>query len=230
MFDTHLSLPEALSLSGSKQSDYKNLRQGGVYLVDKTDYIPRLTQRGAVVFRRPCRSGKSLTVSMLKYNFYGLTQLFEGTKVYNSTVHFNNDWIWCPSKPEEHYFPPCPVIHLDFSVMGNTAEEFKERLITRLKDISVDEKVLLEDHSLDSPDSALIALINALVRSPWNKWKKVSEYIYTYIYKIGCITRYAQCVVADVYSCICAVIIILTLTMCLSAGRDPDRRVRYPSE
>ena len=149
------------------------LRRNGVYLVDKTDYIPKLIQRGAVVFHRPSRSGKSLTVSMLKYYFYGLTQLFEGTKVYSSTIDFRNGMVWCPSKPEEHYFPPCPVIHLDFSLMGNTAEQVKERLITRLKEISVDEKVPLEEHRLDSPDSVLIALINALVRSPWNKWKKV---------------------------------------------------------
>ena len=119
------------------------LRQGGVYLVDKTDYIPKLIQRGAVVFRRPRRSGKSLTVTMLKYYFYGMTQLFEGTKVYNSTVDFYNGMIWCPSKPEEHYFPPCPVIHLDFSMMGNTAEQVKERLLTRLREISVADKVPL---------------------------------------------------------------------------------------
>ena len=194
MFDTRLSLPETLSQDGRQGGDYMRLRQGGVYLVDKTDYIPKLIQRGAVVFRRPRRSGKSLTVTMLKYYFYGMTQLFEGTKVYNSTIDSRNGMIWCPSKPEEHYFPPCPVIHLDFSMMGNTAEQVKERLLTRLREISVAEKVPLEEHRLDSPDGALIALINALARSPWNKWEKVCAYIYTCI----CIYIY-MC--EDVYIC-----------------------------
>ena len=173
MFDTPLSLPEALSQSGSEDGDYMELREAGVYLVDKTDYIPKLTQRRAVIFRRPRRSGKSLTVSTLKYYFSGLTQLFEGTKIYNSTVDFSKGIVWCPSKPEKHYFPPCPVIHLDFSGLGSTAEEFKPRMVTRLTAISVAEKVPLSKSSLRSPDEALEALINALVKSPWNKWNKV---------------------------------------------------------
>ena len=177
MFDTPMSLPETLSQSGSEQGDYMELQEGGVYLFDKTEFIPYLTQRRAVVFRRPRRSGKSLTVSMFKYYFYGLTQLFEGTKVYNSTVDFSKGMVWCPSKPEEHYFPPCPVIHLDFSTMGSTAEEFKRDLIKDLRATSVAVKVILEEHSLDSPDSVLIDLINALVRSPWNEWKQVRVFM-----------------------------------------------------
>ena len=181
MFDTRLSLPKTLSLSGSEQGDYKKLRMNGVCLADSTDYIPKLIQRGAVIFRCPCRSGKSVTVTMLKYYFYGLTQLFESTKVYNSTVSFRNGIVWFPSKPEKHYFPPCPVIHLDFSKMGNTAEQVKERLLTRLKAISVDEEVPLEERSLNSPEVALKALINALVKSPWNKWKKVCICLFAHI-------------------------------------------------
>ena len=160
------------------------LRKGGVYLFDKTDYISDLIQRGAVIFRRPRRSGKSLTVSMLKYYFYGLTQLFEGTKVYNSTVDFGNDIVWSPTKPNEHYFPPCPVIHLDFSGLGSTAEMFKPRLLARLKTISVAEKVSISKSSLLSPDEALEALIDALVSSPWNKWKQVRVYVYINAYVI----------------------------------------------
>ena len=202
MFVTRLSLPETLSQDGRQGGDYMRLRQGGVYLVDKTDYIPKLIQRGAVVFRRPRRSGKSLTVTMLKHYFYGMTQLFEGTKVYNSTVAFRNGIVWSPSKPEEHYFPPCPVIHLDFSMMGNTAEQVKERLLTRLKDISVAEKVPLEEHRLDSPDSVLIDLINALARSPWNKWRQVSEYILVYVYDMFLLYIYAT--LPKVYKLYCS--------------------------
>ena len=181
MFDKRFALPKTLSQAGSMAGDYMRLREGGVYLVDKTDYIPKLIQSGAVVFRRPRRSGKSLTVTMLKYYFYGLTQLFEGTKVYNSTVAFRNGIVWCPSKPEEHYFPPFPVIHLDFSGLGSTAEKFKRDMIDSLRTISVSERVTLEENRLDSPGGALIALINALVWSPWNKCKKVRRCEYALI-------------------------------------------------
>ena len=177
IFDSPLALPEILSQSNSENGDYMELRMNGVYLVDKTDNIPKLIQRGAVVFRRPRRSGKSLAVSMLKYYFFGLTQLFKGTKVYTSTIDSRSGIVWCPSKPEEHYFPPCPVIHLDFSMMGSTAEKFVRDLIRSLKTISVAEKVSLSKSSLLSPDEALDALINALVSSPWNKWKRVRECI-----------------------------------------------------
>ena len=182
IFDSPLALPEMLSLSNRENGDYMELRMNGVYLLDKTDYIPRLIQRGAVIFRRPRRSGKSLAVSMLKYYFFGLTQLFEGTNIYTSTIDSRTGMVWCPSKPEEHYFPPCPVIHLDFCMMGSTVEQFKRDLVDSLRAISAAEKVSLEVHRLDSPGRVLVALINALVSSPWNKWRQVSEYIYMYIY------------------------------------------------
>ena len=155
------------------------LRMDGVYLVDKTDNISKLIQRKAVIFRRPRRSVNSLTVSMLQYYFSGLTQLFKDTKIYNSTTHFYDGIVWCPTRPEEHYFPPCPVIHLDFSLMGSTAEEFTHDMIEHIRAISVAEKVTLCEHSMNSPKNALKASINALVSSPWNKWKQVRQYVYS---------------------------------------------------
>ena len=88
------------------------LRMDGVYLVDKTDCISKLIQKKAVIFRRPRRSGKSLSVSMLKYYFSGLTQQFTDTKIYSTTIPYYNGIAWCPTRPEKRYFPPCPVIHL----------------------------------------------------------------------------------------------------------------------
>ena len=173
LFEGPLSLPETLSDGGSQQGGYMELRMDGVYLVDKTDNISKLIQKKAVIFRRPRRSGKSLTVSMLKYYFSGLTQLFKNTKIYNSTIHFYDGIVWCPMKPVEHYFPPCPVIHLDFSFMGSTAEEFTHDVIEQIRAISIAEKVPLSECSMNSPKNALKALINALVSSPWNKWRQV---------------------------------------------------------
>ena len=173
LFERPLSLPETLSDDGSQQGGYMELRKDGVYLVDKTDNISKLIQKKAVIFRRPRRSGKSLTVSMLKYYFSGLTQLFKNTKIYNSTIHFYDGIVWCPMKPVEHYFPPCPVIHLDFSFMGSTAEEFTHDVIEQIRAISIAEKVPLSECSMNSPKNALKALINALVSSPWNKWRQV---------------------------------------------------------
>jgi len=82
--------------------------------VDKTHFIPKLVSQERVVLLRPRRFGKSLNLSMLKYFFYGATDLFRDTALFNTTF-VRGKFCWCPSNPKMHNFPPCPVIHLDFS-------------------------------------------------------------------------------------------------------------------
>ena len=48
-------------------ADFAELREGGYFYVDKTQYIPLLERYKAPVFLRPRRFGKSLLVSTLVY-------------------------------------------------------------------------------------------------------------------------------------------------------------------
>ncbi len=73
-------------------SDFKKLREGGYYYVDKSLFIREITEASAEVLLipRPRRFGKTLNLSMLRY-FYektdeDLTKLFQGLAVRNEDV------------------------------------------------------------------------------------------------------------------------------------------------
>lgn len=154
-------------------SDFHDFRSGGSYLIDKTHLLPDLVQQGRVIFRRPRRFGKSLTLSQLKYFFYGCTGLFYGLNIYHSDIQYGK-FRWCPSNPDNHYFPPCPVIHLDFSKYSSVDETFANFLIQELKSEAkeaglVDFKV--EDNH--TPNHVLNNLLKELSSDEMNKWKKV---------------------------------------------------------
>ena len=62
--DTTLKLPVGIE-------DFKEIRQQGFYYIDKTRLIEQLLDSWGKVnlFTRPCRFGKSLNMSMLRYFF-----------------------------------------------------------------------------------------------------------------------------------------------------------------
>ncbi len=67
---------------------FREIRDGGYYYVDKTDYVRRLIDGGKHYFlSRPRRFGKSLLVDTLKELFEGDEALFEGLD-----VHHRWDW------------------------------------------------------------------------------------------------------------------------------------------
>lgn len=72
------------------QQDFRNLRKGDAYYVDKTRYIAKIVQSNSQYYflARPRRFGKSLFLSTLHYFFEGERELFKG--LYIDTI----DWKW----------------------------------------------------------------------------------------------------------------------------------------
>ncbi|MBQ9010773.1 MAG: AAA family ATPase [Clostridia bacterium] len=73
----------------SSQDSFRDLREGGAYYIDKTDIIREYLEEHfekAVMFTRPRRFGKSLTMTMLR-DFLDIRQdsksIFEGLKIMN---------------------------------------------------------------------------------------------------------------------------------------------------
>lgn len=67
------------------QSDFRRIRTQNLYFVDKTDFIRCVHESNTILLlARPCRFGKTLTLSMLRY-FYGregdYRSLFEGLSI-----------------------------------------------------------------------------------------------------------------------------------------------------
>ena len=80
--------------------DFRKIREGGYYYVDKTAYAHRLVEEGSHYFlSRPRRFGKSLFVDTLKQLFEGNEPLFRGLAVHDR-------WDWSVRNP---------VIRLDFT-------------------------------------------------------------------------------------------------------------------
>ena len=140
-------------------------------LVDKSHFIPKLLPRERVVLLRPRRFGKSLTLSMLSYFFYGATDLFRDMALFNMKFK-EGKFCWCPSDPKMHNFPPRPVIHLDFSeFVVPDAASFQNMLIARLHAIGTEEGAGKLDGSTAA--EVLSSLVRKLASQRLNQWGKV---------------------------------------------------------
>ena len=96
---------------------FSEIIQKGYTYVDKTGYIPKLTEHGKYVFlSRPRRFGKSLLLSTLEAYFEGRRELFKGLALDNMDV----DWT------------PSPVLHFDFN---NGLYESVSGFLAKLDDV-----------------------------------------------------------------------------------------------
>jgi len=138
----------------------------GVKYVDKTRFIKTLVKERRAIFLRPRRFGKSLTLSMLKSFWNGHTDLFRNCDVYKEEIPspLLNNFVWSPSNPSTHNFPPCPVIHLDFS-QYDPQLSFKENISLKLSYIAKRYGVHNTSSSMD-----LEPLLTSLCQLPWNEW------------------------------------------------------------
>jgi len=110
--------------------DFKRLRQGDMFYVDKTQEIFPLIENRAIVFlSRPRRFGKSLLLSTLEYLFRGEKELFKGLYIYDKI-----EW-------KEH-----PVIRLDFSqiIYQKGGAVLARGILRTLKDIATEYDVIIE--------------------------------------------------------------------------------------
>lgn len=100
---------------------FREIRENGMYYVDKTQYAKRISRIGKHYFlSRPRRFGKSLFLSMLQDLFEGKEELFAGLDIHDQ-------WDW-----SAHH----PVIRLDFSGGGvSNPKRLEKNVNTQLKRI-----------------------------------------------------------------------------------------------
>lgn len=100
------------------QQDFRNLRKGGAYYVDKTQYIAKILRSSSQYYflARPRRFGKSLFLSTIHYFFEGERALFKG--LYIDSI----DWEW------EKY----PVFRLDLNSGDYTDPANLDKLLENL--------------------------------------------------------------------------------------------------
>ena len=88
--------------------DFARIREDGMYYVDKTDLVYKLTHTDLYYFlSRPRRFGKSLLVSTLQYYFEGRKDLFTGLAM----EKLETEW--------KKY----PVIRLDMSIVKYSGKD-----------------------------------------------------------------------------------------------------------
>ncbi len=129
---------------------FSEIINGNMLYVDKTRFIPAMTERYKYVFlSRPRRFGKSLFVSTLAEFFNGNKSLFKGLDVENI-----NSW------------ESSPVIRIDFSTIPNkTPEIFNQQLMITLREIGAVENI---DVNTEFPQRG----IDLLVKGFYDKYQK----------------------------------------------------------
>ena len=88
--------------------DFARIREDGMYYVDKTDLVYKMTHTDPYYFlSRPRRFGKSLLVSTLQYYFEGRKELFTGLAM----EKLETEWV------------KYPVIRLDMSIVKYSGKD-----------------------------------------------------------------------------------------------------------
>ena len=111
-------------------SDFRTIRNEGLYYVDKTRYLARMEERDRFIFFvRPRRFGKSLFLSMME-SYYDLNQKKDFKKLFGG--------LWLGSHPTENA-NRFMVLKLDFSKVGGTGHSleaaFEEHIGKQLDDM-----------------------------------------------------------------------------------------------
>jgi len=109
-------------------SDYKKIKDGNYYYVDKTMYLEKLEEIGEVLFYlRPGRFGKTLFTSMLYY-YYDVNSKEEFKTLFKDTYVYNN-----PTKNKNNYY----ILKLDFSNITSSdksKEDLEKEFLRKISD------------------------------------------------------------------------------------------------
>ena len=106
-------------------SDFRTIRNEGLYYVDKTEYLAQMEARDRFIFFvRPRRFGKSLFISMLE-NYYDLNRKKEFKKLFGD--------LWIGKHPTENA-NRFMTLKLDFSKVGGTGEALQESFERHIND------------------------------------------------------------------------------------------------
>ncbi|MBR1642157.1 MAG: AAA family ATPase [Butyrivibrio sp.] len=138
----------------SSQDSFRDLRESGSYYIDKTEIIREYLEEHfekAVMFARPRRFGKSLTMTMFR-DFLDIRQeskdIFEDLKIMNY-----------PDLVKE-YMNQFPVVFLSLKeVFGNSFEAVFANFKIAISDLCKQYGILLESKHVHEEDKALLRLL-----------------------------------------------------------------------
>ncbi|TVR61120.1 MAG: AAA family ATPase, partial [Candidatus Competibacteraceae bacterium] len=157
-------------------ADFRKIREGGYFYVDRTDRIPLLEEAGSqLLFLRPRRFGKSLWLSTLE-NYYDLARADDFERLFGNLKIGRN-----PTPLRNRYF----ILKLNFSMVdpkgdadaiaaslhrhvNNAIEAFAVRYREVLK-------APIDCHSTDSL-SSLSRLLTAISTTPHKLYVLIDEY------------------------------------------------------
>ena len=123
--------------------NFREVREGDCYYVDKTAQIGRLADSGKYYFlSRPRRFGKSLLVDTIKELFEGAEPLFAGLDIHRR-------WNWRVRRP---------VVRLDLSGSFRTPAELEENLLDQFAETAAEAGVAF------AAETAAVGLRRLLVR------------------------------------------------------------------
>ena len=157
-------------------ADFRKIREGGYFYVDRTDRIRLIENAGSqLVFLRPRRLGKSLWLSTLE-NYYDLAraddfeQLFGGLKIGQNPTPLHN-----------RYF----ILKLNFSVVSASGDHrairqaLFEHINTQIEIIVARYAPWLKQPVRIQPDNAvtsLQSLVGAISQTPYKLYILIDEY------------------------------------------------------
>jgi len=157
-------------------ADFRKIREGGYFYVDRTDRIPLIENSGSqLVFLRPRRFGKSLWLSTLE-NYYDLARaddfepLFGGLKIGQNPTPLHN-----------RYF----ILKLNFSVVSASGDHTAIRqalfqhINTEIEIIVARYAPWLKQLVRIQPDNAvtsLQSLVGAISQTPYKLYILIDEY------------------------------------------------------
>ncbi len=127
--------------------DFKEIRQGNFYYIDKTQLMEQLLDRCAKVnlFTRPRRFGKTLNMSMLRHFF----------EIGTDKTLFDGLYISQNRKLCEEYMGQYPVVFLSLkNVEGLTFESAKSQFVELVGREAKRFRFLLESEKLDEEDKS----------------------------------------------------------------------------
>ena len=157
-------------------ADFRKIREGGYFYVDRTDRIPLLEEAGSqLLFLRPRRFGKSLWLSTLE-NYYDLARADDFDRLFGGLKIGQN-----PTPLHNRYF----ILKLNFSVVdpkGNAdaiAASLHRHVNTAIEAFAVQYREMLnapiECHPTDGL-SSLGRLLTAISTTPHKLYVLIDEY------------------------------------------------------
>ncbi len=137
--------------------NFREIRTGGFYYVDKTGLIKTLLENPGKVnlFTRPRRFGKTLNMSMLKYYFEAGNDImsFDNVMTFNNVTLFDGLEISKEKELCEEYMGKFPVISI--TLKGATGESFEDAKVMLRRIIGKEAmrfRFLLESDRIDDAE------------------------------------------------------------------------------